>query len=99
MKLLYRLWNEDEGQDVAEYAVMLALILIIVIGTVKLIGGKSNNVFSQVARARRLDDVDGVDAGHPIRRVCLQLRDRPRDTARRRGNHARVRRVATRGPS
>ena len=49
MKLLYRLWNEDEGQDVAEYAVMLAVILVIVIGTVKLIGGKSNNVFSQVA--------------------------------------------------
>jgi Flp pilus assembly pilin Flp len=49
MKLLYRLWNEDEGQDVAEYAVMLAVILVIVIGTVKLIGGKSNNVFSEVA--------------------------------------------------
>jgi Flp pilus assembly pilin Flp len=49
MKLLARMWNEDEGQDVAEYAVMLAVILVIVIGTVKLIGGKSNNVFSQVA--------------------------------------------------
>jgi len=49
MNLLYKLWNDDQGQDVAEYAVMLAVILIIVIGTVKLIGGKSNNVFSQVA--------------------------------------------------
>ena len=49
MKLLSRMWNEDEGQDVAEYAVMLAVILVIVIGTVKLIGGKSNNVFSEVA--------------------------------------------------
>jgi Flp pilus assembly pilin Flp len=51
MDLLRQLWNDDQGQDVAEYAVMLAVILIIVIGTVKLIGGKSNNVFSQVASA------------------------------------------------
>jgi len=48
---LRQLWANDEGQDVAEYAVMLAVILIIVIGTVKLIGGKSNNVFSEVASA------------------------------------------------
>jgi Flp pilus assembly pilin Flp len=34
---------------VAEYAVMLAVILVIVIGTVKLVGGKANNVFSEVA--------------------------------------------------
>lgn len=43
-----RLWKEDHGQDVAEYAVMLAVILVIVIGTVRLIGGNANNVFSQV---------------------------------------------------
>jgi len=49
MKLLRNLWNDDQGQDVAEYAVMLAVILVIVIGTVKLIGGKANNVFSEVA--------------------------------------------------
>lgn len=41
-------WSEDHGQDVAEYAVMLAVILVIVIGTVRLIGGNANNVFSQV---------------------------------------------------
>jgi Flp pilus assembly pilin Flp len=51
MNSLLRLWNDDSGQDVAEYAVMLAVILMIVIGTVKLIGGKSNNVFSEVASA------------------------------------------------
>ena len=45
------IWSNDEGQDVAEYAVMLAVILIIVIGTLQLIGGKSNNVFSEVASA------------------------------------------------
>jgi Flp pilus assembly pilin Flp len=43
-----QLWTEDNGQDVAEYAVMLAVILVIVIGTVRLIGGNANNVFSQV---------------------------------------------------
>jgi Flp pilus assembly pilin Flp len=49
MKWKRMLWRDDEGQDIAEYAVMLAVILIIVIGTVRLIGGNSNNVFSQVA--------------------------------------------------
>ena len=43
-----QLWSENQGQDVAEYAVMLAVILVIVIGTVRLIGGNANNVFSQV---------------------------------------------------
>jgi Flp pilus assembly pilin Flp len=43
-----QLWTEESGQDVAEYAVMLAVILVIVIGTVKLIGSNANNVFSQV---------------------------------------------------
>lgn len=47
-KILRQLWTED-GQDVAEYAVMLAVILVIVIGTVRLIGGNANNVFSQVS--------------------------------------------------
>jgi Flp pilus assembly pilin Flp len=44
-----QLWVEESGQDVAEYAVMLAVILVIVVGTVRLIGGNANNVFSQVA--------------------------------------------------
>jgi len=45
---IYKLWADESGQDVAEYAVMLAVILVIVIGTVRLIGGNANNVFSQV---------------------------------------------------
>jgi len=47
-RLLQQLWNDEQGQDVAEYAVMLAVILVIVIGTVRLIGSNANNVFSQV---------------------------------------------------
>ncbi|MBI3646396.1 MAG: Flp family type IVb pilin [Acidobacteriales bacterium] len=43
------LWRNEDGQDIAEYAVMLAVILVIVIGTIRLIGGNANNVFSSVA--------------------------------------------------
>lgn len=49
MHQLYRLWRDDEGQDIAEYAVMLAVILVIVVGTIRLIGSNANNVFSNVA--------------------------------------------------
>ena len=47
--LLRKLWNDDQGQDIAEYAVMLAVILVIVIGAVRLIGNNANTVFSQVS--------------------------------------------------
>jgi Flp pilus assembly pilin Flp len=43
------LWNNQEGQDIAEYAVMLAVILVIVVGTIRLVGANANNVFSSVA--------------------------------------------------
>ena len=43
------IWQDEQGQDIAEYAVMLAVILVLVIGTVRLIGGNANNAFSAVA--------------------------------------------------
>jgi Flp pilus assembly pilin Flp len=46
---LCRLWSEEQGQDIAEYAVMLAVILVLVVGTVRLIGSNANNAFSNVA--------------------------------------------------
>ena len=49
LKHFSRLWSHEEGQDIAEYAVMLAVILVLVIGTVRLFGSNANNVFSQVA--------------------------------------------------
>jgi Flp pilus assembly pilin Flp len=49
MEFVRRLWHEQEGQDIAEYAVMLAVILVIVVGTIRLIGSNANNVFSNVA--------------------------------------------------
>ena len=45
---LHKLWSDEEGQDIAEYSVMLAVILVIVVGTVRLIGSNSGNIFSQV---------------------------------------------------
>ena len=45
----HQIWREEQGQDIAEYAVMLAVILVIVVGTIRLIGGNANNVFSAVA--------------------------------------------------
>jgi Flp pilus assembly pilin Flp len=50
-RLLCKLWRHDHGQDIAEYAVMLAVILILVVGTVRLIGSHASNVFSSVASA------------------------------------------------
>jgi Flp pilus assembly pilin Flp len=49
MQLVRRFFCDEEGQDIAEYAVMLAVILVIVVGTVRLIGSNANNVFSSVA--------------------------------------------------
>jgi Flp pilus assembly pilin Flp len=49
MELVQSLWRSEEGQDIAEYAVMLAVILVIVVGTVRLIGSNANTVFSTVA--------------------------------------------------
>ena len=48
-KFVRSLWNNQDGQDIAEYAVMLAVILVIVVGTIRLVGGNANNVFSSVA--------------------------------------------------
>jgi len=45
------LWKDDRGQDIAEYAVMLAVILVIVVGTIRLVGSNANNTFSSVSSA------------------------------------------------
>ena len=50
-RFLQMLWSDERGQDIAEYAVMLAVILVIVVGTIRLIGSNANNVFSSVGSA------------------------------------------------
>lgn len=49
--LIQRIWSEDQGQDIAEYAVMLAVILVLVVGTIRLVGTNANTVFSNVGSA------------------------------------------------
>jgi Flp pilus assembly pilin Flp len=48
-EVLQTLWSDQQGQDIAEYAVMLAVILVIVVGTIRLVGSNANKVFSSVA--------------------------------------------------
>jgi len=43
------IWSEDQAQDIAEYAVMLAVILVLVVGTIRLIGSNANTAFSSAA--------------------------------------------------
>jgi Flp pilus assembly pilin Flp len=47
-KMLRSFWSDERGQDIAEYSVMLAVVLVIVVGTVRLIGSNAGNIFSQV---------------------------------------------------
>lgn len=48
-ELLRKLWLDDQGEDIAEYAVRLAVILVIVVGTIRLVGSNANTVFSEAA--------------------------------------------------
>ena len=48
---LSKLWSDEEGQDIAEYSVMLAVILVIIVSAIRLIGMNAGNVFSQVGSA------------------------------------------------
>jgi Flp pilus assembly pilin Flp len=50
-EILQRLRDDEQGQDIAEYAVLLAVILLIVLGTARLVGNSASNVFSNVASA------------------------------------------------
>jgi Flp pilus assembly pilin Flp len=50
-EFLKNAWSDEHGQDIAEYAVMVAVILVVVVGTIRLIGSHSNTVFSNVASA------------------------------------------------
>jgi Flp pilus assembly pilin Flp len=49
MSSLRQISSDDRGQDIAEYAVMLAVILVLVVGTIRLVGSNANNAFSNVA--------------------------------------------------
>jgi Flp pilus assembly pilin Flp len=50
-RILSRLKEEIHGHDVSEYAIMLAVVLVIFVGMVRMAGTNASRVFSQVARA------------------------------------------------
>ncbi len=50
MKSLFmRLWKEEEGQDLTEYALLVVLIALVAIAAVTKLGGAISNVFSNAA--------------------------------------------------
>ena len=51
IELLLQLRAEEAGQDVAEYAIMLAVVLVVTIGTVQLIGSNAGSIFSNIGSA------------------------------------------------
>src|SRR5262245_42196619 len=51
MALFTRFWKNEEGQDLAEYALLIALIALVVIGAVTLLGTRIQTVFNNIANA------------------------------------------------
>ena len=49
IRLALEAWSDDAAQDIVEYAAMLAVILVLVVGTIRLVGSNANNAFSTVA--------------------------------------------------
>jgi Flp pilus assembly pilin Flp len=49
LQFLWKVWNDNKGQDIAEYALMLTVILLIVAATVSTIGTNAQGIFSNVA--------------------------------------------------
>lgn len=47
-KLFRRLIQEDDGPTTVEYAVMLALILGVIIGTVAIVGSNTNDLYTEM---------------------------------------------------
>ncbi len=47
--LLLRLWREEEGQDLTEYALLLVLIALIAVASLRIVGQAVSNVFSNAA--------------------------------------------------
>ena len=48
-ELLKRLWQEEEGQDLTEYALLLVLISLVAITSMKALGTAVSKVFSNAS--------------------------------------------------
>jgi pilus assembly protein Flp/PilA len=47
--ILARLWKEEEGQDLTEYALLLVLVALAAIGSLSVLANAINNTFSNAA--------------------------------------------------
>ena len=47
-EVLRKMWSDDQGQDIAEYALMAAVILVVVAATVTAIGTRAGSIFTSV---------------------------------------------------
>lgn len=56
VNLSARLWKRTDGQGIAEYAMMMAVVLAIVIGTLRMIGVNAGDIFSHVASTIQSSD-------------------------------------------
>jgi len=50
-RMLHSLWSNDAGQDVAEYALLLAVLLVVVAGAVAAIGTNADTIFGNARDA------------------------------------------------
>jgi pilus assembly protein Flp/PilA len=48
-QLLLRLWREEEGQDLTEYALLLVLLTLAAVGSLGALANAINGVFVNVA--------------------------------------------------
>ena len=48
VELFHALWTDESGQDLAEYALLIALIALAVIVAVALLGDRISNVFNTI---------------------------------------------------
>jgi len=48
LKMISRLVKDEEGQGLAEYALILVLIAVAVVGVLKLLGGEIESVFDSI---------------------------------------------------
>jgi pilus assembly protein Flp/PilA len=51
MEMLKKLYRDDKGQALSEYGLILALIALVVIGAVTGLGGKLNQMFTDITNA------------------------------------------------